>query len=78
VSALVKLGERAHPTVPRQVEALALHAAGPERIRHLVRPSGGLTGALPALAIAGYLVTLAAIAAAVHLPYAAAALTGCL
>lgn len=77
VSALVKLGERAHPALHGQACAEALHAAGPERIRQLVRPSAGLTGAVPAVAITAYLVALALVSAAVHLPYASAALTGC-
>lgn len=77
VSALVKLGERTHPAMPQHSCPAALHAAGPERIRHLVRPSAGLAGALPAVAIAAYLVGMAAISAAVHLPYVSAALTGC-
>ncbi|UNX54984.1 M56 family metallopeptidase [Georgenia sp. TF02-10] len=77
VSALVKLGERTQPAMPQHSCPLALHAAGPERIRHLVRPSAGLAGAVPAVAIAAYLVGMAALAAAVHLPYVFAALTGC-
>ncbi|MGD7707887.1 M56 family metallopeptidase [Microlunatus sp. Y2014] len=77
VSALVKLGERTHPAMPQHSCPVALHAAGPERIRHLVHPSAGLAGALPAVAIAAYLVGMAALAAAVHLPYVSAALTGC-
>lgn len=59
------------------VAAAADAAAGPERIRQLVRPSAGLAGAVPAVAITAYLVGLAVVSAAVHLPYASAALTGC-
>lgn len=77
VSALVKLGERTHPAMPQHSCPVALHAAGPERIRHLVRPSSGLAGALPAAVIAAGLVGMAALAAAIHLPYVSAALTGC-
>ncbi|UZG60195.1 M56 family metallopeptidase [Rhodococcus opacus] len=77
VSALVKLGERAHPAMQHQSCAEALHAAGPERIRQLVQPSGGLTGAVPAAVITAYLGALAIVSAAVHLPYVSAALTGC-
>lgn len=77
VSALVKLGERTHPAMPQHSCSVALHAAGPERIRHLVRPSAGLAGALPAVVIGAYLIGMAALAAAVHLPYVSAALTGC-
>lgn len=75
MSALVKLGERA--AMPQHSCPVALHAAGPERIRHLVHPGAGRAGALPAVAIAAYLAGMAALSAAVHLPYVAAALTGC-
>lgn len=77
VGALVKLGERAHPAMPLQTCPAALHAAGPERIRQLVRPSAGLAGAVPAAAITAYLLGLAVVSAAVHVPYASAALSGC-
>lgn len=77
VAALLKLGERSHPSVPQDVGPVALHAAGPERIRALVRPSAGLSGALPAVAITAYVVALAVVSATVHLPYASAALTAC-
>lgn len=77
VSALVKLGERPHSAIAQQSCHGALHAAGPERIRQLVLPNVGLAGALPAAMITGYLVALAVLGAAVHLPYASAALTGC-
>ncbi|MCT1548999.1 M56 family metallopeptidase [Brevibacterium casei] len=77
VSALIKLGERAAPAVAEHACAQALHAAGPERIRQLVRPTGGLAGAAPTVMITAYLVVLGVASAAVHLPYASAALTGC-
>lgn len=73
VGALLKLGEQAYPVPLGGV----LHAAGPERIRQLVRPSGGLAGAFPAAAVTVYLLALAIAGAAVQLPYASAALTGC-
>lgn len=76
VGALIKLGER---TVPAgEDRASVLHAAGPERIRQLVHPCTGGAGALAAVAVAFYLALLGVAAAAVHVPYAAAALTGCL
>lgn len=75
VSALLRLGERSTPVLPGSVGAL--HMAGPERIRHLVLPDRGSTGTLPALAVVTHLVILAAVGAAVHLPYAVAALHGC-
>lgn len=77
VGALLKLGERGRPGATLPAGPAVLQAAGPERIRHLVRPVGGWAGALPAGALAGYLVGMAALSAAVHLPYAAAALSGC-
>lgn len=77
VSALLKLGERANHAHLQQASAGALHAAGPERIRHLVRPGTGMAGTGPAVATAMSLLTLAVISAAVHLPYLAAALSGC-
>lgn len=77
VGALVKLGERTHPAIPRDACPAALHAAGPERIRQLVRPSAGLAGAVPAVAITACLAGLAVVTAAVNLPYASAVLTGC-
>lgn len=75
VSALLRLGERSSPTLPSGVGAL--HMAGPERIRHLVLPDSGSTGALPALAVVTHLLALVAVGAAVHLPYVIAALSGC-
>lgn len=78
VSALIKLGEQAHPPTSGHTCAEALHAAGPERIRQLVRPAEGMTGAVSAVAVATCLAVLVVVNMAVHLPYAAAALTGCI
>lgn len=75
VSALVRLGEHGTPVLPSGVGAL--HMAGPERFRHLVLPDSGSAGALPAAAVVTHLIILAAVGAAVHLPYAMAALNGC-
>lgn len=77
VSALIKLGERASPAAAPHAGASALHAAGPERVRQLVRPPAGLAGAAPATLIGASLLVLALTSAAVHLPYASAALAGC-
>lgn len=77
VSALLKLGAPADTAIPYRACEAAMHAAGPERIRQLVRPTAGLTGTLPAIAIGTYLLALAVVSAAVHLPYVSAALTGC-
>lgn len=76
VSALVRLGERNEPVLTGHPVG-ALHAAGPERIRHLVLPGSGSAGALPMLAVISHLLVLAAVGAAVHLPYALTALNGC-
>lgn len=75
VSALVRLGERT--PVPTGGPLGALHAAGPERIRHLVLPGNGSAGALPVVAVVTHLFVLAVVAATVHLPYALVALNGC-
>lgn len=77
VSALIKLGERASPVAAQHAGAGELHAAGPERVRQLVRPPAGLAGAAPATLIGASLLVLALASAAVHLPYASAALAGC-
>ncbi|HIW63768.1 MAG TPA: M56 family metallopeptidase [Candidatus Stackebrandtia excrementipullorum] len=75
VGALVKLGERAvHGGHPSTV----LHVAGPERIRQLVHPCTGGAGTLAAAVVTFHLGALAVVASAVHIPYAAAAVTGCL
>lgn len=77
VSALVTLGERSAVPLPGAADAVALHAAGPERIRQLVQPVAGPTGALPALAVGAYLLAMGALAVAVHMPYVSATLSGC-
>ncbi len=55
----------------------ALHAAGPERIRQLVRPGAGSSGAIPLIAIMAYLLALGIASVAIQIPYASAAITGC-
>lgn len=74
VGALVQLGTR---TVPDGTGAMALHANGPERIAQLVRPRQGLAGAVPAVAMLGFLAVLAAAGVAVHLRFASAVFTAC-
>lgn len=76
VSALVLLGERRDSALSERPVG-ALHAAGPERIRHLVLPDSGSSGTLPMLAVVTHLLVLAGVGAAVHLPYALAALNDC-
>lgn len=77
VSALLKLGEVRRPALVGAEAALVLHAAGPERVRHLVQPRSGLSGATPAAAIVAYLAGLAALSTAVFTPYLLAVLSGC-
>lgn len=55
----------------------ALHALGPDRIRHLVQPASGSRGVAAAVATAFCLTSLAMLAAAVHVPYVMAVITGC-
>ncbi|MGB3375618.1 MAG: M56 family metallopeptidase [Microbacterium sp.] len=77
VAALVKLGEREDHAPNSAAYTDVLHAAGPDRIRHLVQPAAHASGAFPAMAIATYIVILAIISVAVQLPYTSAVLTGC-
>lgn len=76
VGALLKMAKRPLGTSPHSHPA-ALHAAGPERIRQLVRPGAGLSGAVPLIAIAVYLLALGIVSVAIQIPYASAAITGC-
>nr|WP_243752628.1 M56 family metallopeptidase [Leucobacter ruminantium] len=76
--ALLKLGQPGTPETSSPVVAhAALHAAGPERIRHLLgQPRPPASVALAAAALA-YAFMLAAATIAVHWPYLLALLTGC-
>lgn len=76
VGALLKIAKPS-PDTSLDSHPAALHAAGPERIRQLVRPGGGLSGAVPLIAIAAYLLALGIVSIAIQLPYASAAITGC-
>lgn len=78
VSALLTLGDRTAPQHQDRSVHGVLHAAGPERIKHLVRPAAGRTGALPTLAVAAQVAMLGLVSLTVYLPYALAALSGCL
>lgn len=75
--ALLAIGENAGPA--RQGAALegALHACGPGRVRHLVQPCSGMSGAVPAAVAVCFLAALALLGATVHVPYALVAFTGC-
>ena len=76
VGALLKMAKRPLGTSPHSHPA-ALHVAGPERIRQLVRPGAGLSGAAPLIAITAYVLSLGIVSVAIQIPYASAAITGC-
>lgn len=76
VRALATLGERAVPGPVGAPEAV-LHAAGPERIRHLVLPETGWAGVVPVTGVLLALTALSTFGASIGLPYAAALLHGC-
>ncbi|PRB14132.1 M56 family metallopeptidase [Microbacterium sp. MYb62] len=77
-SALLKLGEppASSTAVPGGV-AGALHAAGPDRIGHLVAPTKIGAAAAPASLLGAAGITLAVFTAAIHLPYLSVILDGC-
>ncbi len=80
-SALLKLGDPLTPQGRKDKPTSAgyvLHAAGPDRIRHLVAPASARGGAGPAIATALQLAVLAAISGGVLLPYLTAAISGCM
>lgn len=76
-SALLTLGEYGRPGVHSAGLEGALHALGPDRIRHLVDPVRGTAGVAAAVASAFCLTSLAMLAAVVHVPYVLAVVTGC-
>lgn len=77
-SALLKIGDAHVGPAGAPVAAGALHAAGPDRIRHLVNPGTTPGASSSALALGLQLATLVALAVAVHGPYLYAVVTGCL
>ena len=78
-SALLKLGERSGPGVAHDAcGAIALHAAGIDRIRHLVAPPNGKHGLASISTMVPVTGILLAGSLAVHLPYLNAILDGCL
>ena len=78
-SALLKLGERSGPGVAHDTcGAIALHAAGVDRIRHLVAPPNGKHGLASISALVPVTGILLAGSIVVHLPYLNAILDGCL
>lgn len=76
-SALLTLGQHGHPLGNDFVLDGALHALGPDRVRHLVRPGTGMAGVIATGASVGCLATLVLLGTVVHVPYALAALSGC-
>ena len=79
-AALLRIGEHRHrpaSPIPVRSPAPVLHAAGPDRIGHLVAPPTMRTAWLPMVALLGLTVTLALCAAAVHGPYLLVVLRGC-
>lgn len=78
-SALLKLGEKSGPAVKHDAcAAVALHAAGTDRIRHLVAPPAGIQGLAPVSIIFSLTAIVLASSVIVHLPYLRAVLDGCL
>jgi len=75
--ALLKLGEATPCPSPADNAPAVLHAAGPDRIRHLVAPTraGASTGTASVSVL--LLGTIAATSAVVHLPYLHAIINGC-
>ena len=76
-SALLKLGEATPCPSPTGNAQAVLHAAGPDRIRHLVAPTraGASTGTASVSVL--LLGTISATSAVVHLPYLKAIISGC-
>src|SRR5699024_3968006 len=77
-SALLKLGEPAHPSSLTGSTGSVPNAGGPDRISHLVDPDPRRGGTWPAVIVGTYLATLAIVNVAVHVPYLGAAVTGCM
>lgn len=78
-SALLKMGEKGGPAVEQQVGgSVALHAAGIDRVRHLIAPPDVSQGVLPTAAIALTTATVSVSSVLMLLPYWQAILDGCL
>ncbi|MGX6511690.1 M56 family metallopeptidase [Rhodococcus sp. SJ-2] len=79
-SALLKLGAPAGPPPSAPGGALLgmkLRAAGPDRIGHIVAPSGVGSAVLPASVLGIQLAVFVVVAAAIHGPYLRAVVAGC-
>jgi Zn-dependent protease with chaperone function len=78
-SALLKIGEKGGPAAEQRVGgAVALHAAGIDRIRHLIAPPDASQGVWATAAIAVTTATLLVTSGFMLLPYWQAILAGCL
>ncbi|GAA2037752.1 M56 family metallopeptidase [Yaniella flava] len=78
-SALLKIGEKSGPAAAHGTcGSVALHAAGIDRIRHLIAPPNGKHGAVAMTAMFTAVGILLAGSVIVHLPYLQAVLDGCL
>ncbi|GAB78869.1 Peptidase family M48 [Austwickia chelonae] len=76
-AALLRLGEPVALPVPEVGEVHALHAAGPQRIRHLVCPDDPVPAARPAVLLTAGVIALAFAGAAAPMPYVGMAVLGC-
>ena len=78
-SALLKIGEKGGPTVAQHAGgAVVLHAAGTDRIRHLVAPPNASRGIGPMAAMMFTTIIVSISSVLVVLPYGQALLDGCL
>lgn len=78
-SALLKIGEKSGPAMTHGAcGSVALHAAGIDRVRHLIAPPNGKRGvvAMTAMLMAAGILLVGSLV--VHLPYVQAVLDGCL
>jgi len=78
-SALLKLGapQAAVAAPDDTVVGMRLHAAGPDRVRHLVAPPRIGSALAPILALCVVAVGFASVTATVHGPYLSVVLNGC-
>jgi len=74
-SALLKLGET--PVMTPRAQHVVLHAAGIDRIRHLVSPPSAAKGLAPAALILLTMTGLLIVSTTIHLPYLQAVIAGC-
>src|SRR5699024_5407327 len=77
-SALLKIGEKSGQAARPACGSVALHAAGTDRIRHLIAPPAGVQGIAPVSGMLGIAAVLLTTNVLVQLPYFKAMLDGCL